>query len=404
MSYTVSDVQETYQASIRLVAGMGGLARPVREVGILDYELLPEVKQRHQRVNFYEEQLVLSTFLYAKEDAFYITEAVKYLVSKGCSGLVIKNVFHLQIPDGAIRYANARNFPLFVTTNDTFMFDEVIARVDRTVRQMASAVQLQRELDLLLADRGDAAITVTRARSLNPSLRNEHLALYVQFEGGLGGERQSPEQHFAQLEERLGRSELAFYTNLFMPYNEGLLLVVSGDRMIGDGNRRTAEGIVEQLRDHVLDSDSLTPYALGTSETHYELFELPETIDEAVRAARFAAHEGKHVMYYCDLGAYRLILPHLDSPAYLAFEQAILEPLRSYDAETGTHLVDTLRSYCSHNQSFALTSAALGQHENTVRRRLDRVADITGLSYRVADQMEQLSMACKIERCRKVMS
>ena len=149
MAYTISDVQSAYAGSLRLVAGEGGLARPVHEVGILDYELLPDVKSRFQRVNFYEGQLVLSTFLYAKDNPFLITEAVKYLVSKGSSGLIIKNVFHLQIPDGAIRYANARNFPLFVTVGDSFLFDQVIVAVDHARKQAESLESVQQEIDRL---------------------------------------------------------------------------------------------------------------------------------------------------------------------------------------------------------------------------------------------------------------
>ena len=154
MAYTVSDVLATYEGSLRLVAGEDGLARPVREVGILDYELLPEVKSRFQRVNFYENQLVVSTFLYAKDNPFLITEAIKYLVSKGSSGLIIKNVFHLQIPEGAIRYANARNFPVLLTTGDRMLFDELIIRVDRAQRQAESYEGIQRQIDQLLLDRG----------------------------------------------------------------------------------------------------------------------------------------------------------------------------------------------------------------------------------------------------------
>ena len=108
-------------------------------------------------------------------------------------------------------------------------------------------------------------------------------------------------------------------------------------------------------------------------------------------------------MRFGDLGVYRMLLPHLQSSALQAFSRQTLEPIRVYDAETGSHLLDTLRAYCDAGQSLAGTSELIGQHENTVRRRLERIAVVTGLSYRSADQMEQLSLARKVELCQEVM-
>lgn len=402
MAYTVSDVLETYAGTLQLVAGHGGLARPVREVGILDYELMPHVKRRFQRVNFYEGQLVLSTFLYARDDPyFHITEAVKYLVSKGTSGLVIKNVFHLQVPDAAIRYANARNFPLFVTTSDDFLFDEVITTVDRALRQIDSADLVQHEIDRLLQDRDDTALTLRHARTLNPSLHNEHRALFVMPKGGLESQDMAAEACFAAFERRFCATELASYTNLFARYDDGLLMVVSGDRMVGDGSRAEGDAIARRVQAEVLEGD--TTAAVGLSEAHYLLSELPTAIDEALRASRFAARQGGGVMHYADLGTYRILLPHLASPDLTAFVDSTLEPLRVYDAENNAELLETLRSFCENGQSFARTAQATGQHENTVRRRLDRIAAVTGLSFKNADHMEQLSLAIKIEQCREIM-
>ena len=396
MAYTVSDVATCYADSLRLVAGEGGLANPVTEVGILDYELLPQVKSRFQRLNFYEGQLVLSTFLYAKDDPYLITEAIKYLVSKGSSGLIFKNVLHLQLPDGAVRYANARNFPLFMAAGDHLMFDEVITTVDRALRRIASADLVQQELDRLMQGHTDPQQVLACARTLNPSLRDEHRVLYV-----VGGSDVAS-RDFAQVDERYQASELNAYTNLFARYDDGLLLVVSGERMVGDGGRKAGDMLVRHLCAEVLESEASV--AVGLSDTHYELRELGDAMIEAIRAARFAAHEGTKLVRYADLGSYRLLLPHLDSPALQAFSYQTLEPLRIYDAETGSSLRETLAAFCDCGQNFTLTAQTLGQHENTVRRRMERVAAVTGLTYRDANQMEQLSLAHKIERCRQIVS
>lgn len=76
MLYTISDFSREYEGSVRLITGSDGVSRAVSGVGILDYELMPGLKNKYQRVNFSPDEIVLSTFLYAKDDPYLITEAV----------------------------------------------------------------------------------------------------------------------------------------------------------------------------------------------------------------------------------------------------------------------------------------------------------------------------------------
>ena len=52
MLYTISDFSREYEGSVRLIAGSDGGSRAVSGVGILDYELMPGLKNKYQRVNF----------------------------------------------------------------------------------------------------------------------------------------------------------------------------------------------------------------------------------------------------------------------------------------------------------------------------------------------------------------
>lgn len=141
---------------------------------------MPGLKNKYQRVNFSSDEIVLSTFLYAKDDPYLITEAVKYLVAKGTSGLIIKNVLHIPIPDQAIRYANARHYPVFLTTDDSLFFDSVIYEVKRHIEQLASIDFAQREIDALRTDVSPESIC-RRIRGLNPSFLDEAVALFTSF-------------------------------------------------------------------------------------------------------------------------------------------------------------------------------------------------------------------------------
>ena len=101
MYYTISDFANIYGGGVRLVAGGGGMSRPITNVGILDYELDPSLKERYLRTNFQEGQFILSSLLFAKESPQLVAEAVKHLVSRGASGLAVRNVFRLPLPAGS---------------------------------------------------------------------------------------------------------------------------------------------------------------------------------------------------------------------------------------------------------------------------------------------------------------
>lgn len=39
------------------------------------------------------------------------------------------------------------------------------------------------------------------------------------------------------------------------------------------------------------------------------------------------------------------------------------------------------------------------QHENTIRYRLEKIATLTGLDFKIQPQMEELSLAIRIDTC-----
>ena len=71
---------------------------------------------------------------------------------------------------------------------------------------------------------------------------------------------------------------------------------------------------------------------------------------------------------------------------------------RGIAGENG-RLAQTLFGLVECGCNLHLLSKKLGQHENTLRQRLGRIASLTGLDFRKVDQYEQLSLAVKIHNC-----
>ena len=385
MPYTVSDFINSHASSVRLLAGQGGLARAIGEVGILDYELVPGLKSRYQRTNFYEGQLVLSTFLYARDNPFLIIDAVKYLVSVGASALVIKNVFHLEIPDAALRFANARNLPVLLATSDSLYFDEVILDVGTRIRELESAIFVQREIDALLAERDDETAVIAHARRLNPSFADELAAIYV-----LGDDALDANDAIACQGQLVGTH------GLLSLFDGGMLLILSED-LLSENDVAVAVDSLE-ARLHARDIDA----HVGASEVHQGTGTLATVVLEAIHAARIAHRNGSGTVWHKDLGTLRAVLPHASSPSMASFAHQVIDPIRDFDTEHNALLERTVTSLIEHDWVLTDTARALETHPNTVRYRMGQIKKVTGLDWRRPRDLEQLSLAHAIEVAREV--
>ncbi|WP_251158399.1 PucR family transcriptional regulator [Caniella muris] len=389
MRYTVSDFLASHAHQVRLVAGSGGLARPVADVGILDYEFMAGLKDRYQRDNFHENQLVLSTFLYAKDDPYLIVEAVRRLVAKGSSGLVIKNVLHLPIPEQAVRYANARDFPLFLTTSDDAFFDHIVYDVAAAAAAMAEAGFSQRTVDDLRRTT-DSAKRRELALQLCPSFEEGCVAAWVQPDEPAGVPQVDA------LQRAWDAAGAASPACTVAPYDGGALVVVTSDDRVPD-----APTVAARLAERVLpEAAGWEDAVLGLSEGHDRLEGLGCAVDEAVDAALVARARGGRRACHGDLGLLRAVLPLAGQPSMARFSAGVIGPLRDLDDEHGSSLETTLMAWWEAGQSVAETAAALDQHPNTVRYRLDRVRSATGLDWRSAADCQQLSLACAAAFCR----
>jgi PucR C-terminal helix-turn-helix domain/GAF domain/GGDEF-like domain len=121
---------------------------------------------------------------------------------------------------------------------------------------------------------------------------------------------------------------------------------------------------------------------------------------DAARIGRSLAAGGGAIAYE-ELGAYRYLV-HLefDEAPHDRYGQAV-EALLEYDSRRGAQLVETLERFLGSRSSVAASARALYIHPNTVRQRLDRIEQITGLNLHTADLLS-LELALKVARLHRV--
>ncbi len=80
------------------------------------------------------------------------------------------------------------------------------------------------------------------------------------------------------------------------------------------------------------------------------------------------------------------------------FHDETVAPLAAYDEQYETELVKTLETFLDADGNVAGTAERLFTHRHTVRYRLDRVRELSGLDVGSTDGRERLSLGLKAMR------
>ena len=120
------------------------------------------------------------------------------------------------------------------------------------------------------------------------------------------------------------------------------------------------------------------------------------SLQESLYAADIADADGQPFIKYTDLGIRRILYPFASSREMQRYAKDILSPVEDYDIENTSTLMGTLQTYLHVDCNLPAAAESLGQHKNTIRYRLDKIHELTGLDYKKFSHLEQLSAAMKI--------
>jgi GAF domain-containing protein len=108
------------------------------------------------------------------------------------------------------------------------------------------------------------------------------------------------------------------------------------------------------------------------------------------------------VLWYEELGAYKYLLRvAVDGGIRDATVDAVSR-LAEYDAQRGAQLVQTLEEFLRRHGSISATSEALYVHPNTLRQRLRRIAELSGLDLRRDDWL-MIEIAVKMVKLQQAL-
>lgn len=179
-----------------------------------------------------------------------------------------------------------------------------------------------------------------------------------------------------------------------LPGAEVVVLVPGDDEATAT---RATEGVLRELQSGMPGHR----FALGRSRVAGDPLDLSRAGNEALLAANVAEGDPERpVLAFDETGAYRLLLSAMsEDPAELQrFYAETIEPLVAYDEQYETDLVATVEAFLDADGNVAGTAQRLFTHRHTIRYRLERVRELSGLDVGSTDGREKLSLGLKAMR------
>lgn len=384
MSITVADAYKLHiLQNVTILTGESGFQNVIDRMGILDYEFI----SYKMKGEFIQNDFVLSSFLFAKDDINLLVAAVKALIDNGVSCLGIKSVYYKELPADLIQYAIDHSFSIFLFGHDIY-FEDIITEVMDTLRSIDSQLLVEMKIDNLINNELSRTLVRDLALEINPCFGESICVAYCE-------PLQKKGDHIScHVIDRLAHTEYFQKENgksALLKYKCGMLAILthSHGRKV---NPHTA--VQEFITETKLD---FAEYRIGVSNEFQQLHFLDKAIRESLYAVQLCFSEKGNICYYADIGLYKLILPYFDTFWLKEFYTSIIEPLKSYDAKYSADLLQTAVIYVQQGGSIKKTAEELFQHENTIRYRINKIRDILHLEGSMVEFHAQLSIAVKIE-------
>lgn len=364
MALTIKDILQLQSLrGFQLISGHKGLSRYVTSVGILDYEVCPDIDYPRDTA-FEKDSVVLSSLLFAKDNPELILPAVEQLYASGVSGFAYKTVIYSNLPEEVNDFSEEHNFPIFCFGKDTY-FKNIIFEVMNAVQSDDTNLLTESTIKKMIEN--DLSKSQVYFLSKNVSLKFKEYAMGVYI-------KDSSDDFCADIDRHLKN----FYLNrnlndkaLICKYEDGIFAVLTARQPKHDSFSLILDDLLTFLNpsgNTEATYGSKPGFKVSCSNIH-----MPhENLDLCFRESYFtylaSSAESRDFHCYSSIGTYQFLIPQRDTDVMQAYIENIIGPLKERPDyfETVHRLV-----LCGGDTS--LTADFFGCHQNTIRYRLGKI-------------------------------
>jgi len=263
--------------------------------------------------------------------------------------------------------------------------------------------------DLLAGNFESVEAVVRRAASFNWDFRKSYVLVLVdidRFEDYYLSRPDADDAHIRRITEKLfrlvGEVVSSYTANSVVAEKSDSIIVLFHPRRELDEKavREEAEQVTRAIVERVREQLHEISVSVGIGRFRRNVLELRHSFreaEEALRAGR--AVWGRNRAFHFDaLGVYRLLYRFPDIEELRRFYDETVGSLVRYDRQNGTELVRTLETFFEKNGNLHQSAKSLYVHYNTLRYRVQRISEVSGLDLDDAEARLNLQVGLKIRR------
>lgn len=176
-----------------------------------------------------------------------------------------------------------------------------------------------------------------------------------------------------------------------------IVFIISDPRHDQDKLNEQLKSIFTQIQTKIAHEASFTvtmgvgEYFPNIRDVHQSYTQARIAIDLSYQLERFDC-----VMFYTQLGIYRLLATAVHTPEYSDFCAVNIRPLMDYDAKNHAKLTDTLRAIVKCGWNLKEASKELFIHYNSVKYRFNQICEVLNMNLRDHENQLTVELALKM--------
>lgn len=365
---------------MKLIAGRDGLGNIINWVHMIEDDQVAEFLRGNE--------LVFTTGI-AHNNEVWLNGFAHRLFHNEASGLVVNLGPYINtVPQDVIDYCNQSAFPLFTIPWHIRLVDVTRDFCRRIIKSEQTEIGLSSAFKnaIFFPDNSSQYQPQLERHGFNATACYAVVVLSV-----VSGDEGKSKTNIAAIRFNLENTVNRFSDkyNIFLQ-DERLILVLSkfSDRDI----KTCIHNIVEYYKKN---GQGYELY-IGIGQNTEGLSALAKSYKQASSALHMAVKSNQTVVFYEQLGIYKILLSTEDQSVLGDIYKDILGKLADYDTAKHTDYMDTLKAYLENDASVQAVAKLFYVHRNTVNYKLNKIKEITGYDLVSVDDRLKIMLAFMI--------
>lgn len=193
--------------------------------------------------------------------------------------------------------------------------------------------------------------------------------------------------------KRIGYRLQLYCTNLthnghFFYYDSSFVVILN------DVGNSDAEMIIETFAKNIRRKMPEVTFSIGVGSKVQDISNLYLSYRRAKEAARMCCDFGRFMIYFDDMGIYKLLYSIDDRALVKEITDDLLKPVTDYDKEHNSDYTDTLENYLRYDCSIQKVSDKMFIHRNTIAYRMNTIRKLLDCSLKTEDERLPYLIAC----------